>query len=131
MKYTIPLIFVSLFLSGCLSPEMQIARSEGVNLHHQFRSACDGVVNVLTLAMPNHNMMTITPMSNGDNAGLMMNPLSGMVMGPQKQLLGSVKTFMGGSPANKMLGLSGQNGMMPGAFGETLSPSQVKLMILS
>ena len=41
MNYTIPLIFVPLFLSGCLSPEMQIARSEGVNLHHQFRSACD------------------------------------------------------------------------------------------
>ena len=41
MKYTISLIFVSLFLSGCLSPEMQIARLEGVNLHHQFRSACD------------------------------------------------------------------------------------------
>jgi len=94
-------------------------------------TAIPSVVNVLTLAMPNHNMMTITPMSNGDNAGLMMNPLSGMVMGPQKQLLGSVTTFMGGLPANKMLGLSGQNGIMPGAFGETLSPSQVKLMILS
>ncbi|MBU2880505.1 DUF4150 domain-containing protein [Psychrosphaera sp. B3R10] len=88
-------------------------------------------VKVLTLAMPNHNMLTITPMSNGDNAGLMMNPLSGMVMGPQRQLLGSVKTFIGGLPSNKMLGLSGQNGMMPGSFGATLSPSQVKVMILA
>jgi hypothetical protein len=86
---------------------------------------------VLTMAMPNHNMMTITPMSNGDNAGLMMNPMSGMVMGPQRQLMGSVKTFFGGMPANKMLGLSGQNGLMPGAYGATLAPSQVKLMILS
>jgi len=94
-------------------------------------TAIPSQVKVLTLAMPNHNMMTITPMSNGDNAGLMMNPLSGMVMGPQKQLLGSVKTFIGGLPANKMLGLSGQNGMMPGAFGATLAPSQVKLMILA
>ena len=94
-------------------------------------TAIPSVVNVLTLAMPNHNMMTITPMSNGDNSGLMMNPLSGMVMGPQKQLLGSVKTFMGGLPANKMLGLSGQNGIMPGAFGLTLSPSQIKVMILA
>jgi len=34
-------------------------------------------------------------------------------------------------PANKMLGLSGQNGMMPGAFGATLAPSQVKVMILA
>lgn len=86
---------------------------------------------VLTMAMPNHNMMTITPMSNGDNAGLMMNPMSGMVMGPQRQLLGSIKTLIGGMPANKMLGLSGQNGLMPGAYGATLAPSQVKLMILS
>ena len=94
-------------------------------------TAIPSQVKVLTLAMPNHNMMTITPMSNGDNGGLMMNPLSGMVMGPQRQLLGSVKTFIGGMPANKMLGLSGQNGMMPGAFGATLAPSQVKLMILA
>ncbi|MDU0111684.1 DUF4150 domain-containing protein [Psychrosphaera aquimarina] len=94
-------------------------------------TAIPSQVKVLTLAMPNHNMMTITPMSNGDNGGLMMNPLSGMVMGPQRQLLGSVKTFMGGLPANKMLGLSGQNGIMPGAFGMTLAPSQVKVMILA
>lgn len=46
---------------------------------------------VLTMCMPNHNLMTITPMSNGDNAGLFMNPLSGMVMGPQRNLFGSVK----------------------------------------
>lgn len=86
---------------------------------------------VLTMAMPNHNMMTVTPLTNGDNAGVMMNPMSGMVMGPQRQLLGSVKTFMGGMPANKMLGLSGQNGMMHGAYGATLAPSQVKLMIMT
>lgn len=86
---------------------------------------------VLTLAMFNHNLMTITPMSNGDNAGVMMNPVSGMVMGPQKQLMGSVKTFIGGLPANIMLRPSGQNGIMPGALGATLAPSQVKLMIMA
>ena len=87
-------------------------------------------VKVLTLAMPNHNMMTITPMSMGDNSGVLLNPLSGMVMGPQRQLLGSFSTFFGGLPSNKMLGLSGQNGIMPGAFGATLAPSQVKVMLL-
>lgn len=86
---------------------------------------------VFTMAMPNHNMLTITPMSNGDNVGVMMNPLSAMVMGPQRQLLGSVKTFYGGLPANKMLGMSGQNGIMPGAFGATLTPSQVKVMCMA
>lgn len=85
---------------------------------------------VFTMAMPNHNMMTITPMSNGDNVGVMMNPLSAMVMGPQRQLLGSVKTFYGGMPASRMLGISGQNGIMPGTIGATLTPSQVKVMLL-
>lgn len=94
-------------------------------------TAIPSQVKVLTLAMPNHNMMTITPMSNGDNAGVMMNPASGMVMGPQKQLMGSVKTFIGGMPANVMLKPSGQNGMMPGAMGTTLAPSQTKLMIMA
>ncbi len=85
---------------------------------------------VLTLAMPMHNLMTITPMSLGDNVGVNLNPLSGMVMGPQRQLLGSFGTMIGGPPATKMLDLSGQNGMSPGAFGLSLVPSQVKVMIL-
>lgn len=86
---------------------------------------------VLTMCMPNHNLMTITPMSNGDNAGVMMNPLSGMVMGPSRNLMGSFKTMIGGLPATTMLKPTGQNGVSPGAFGASLAPSQVKLMILS
>ncbi|ATC97082.1 DUF4150 domain-containing protein [Pseudoalteromonas tunicata] len=86
---------------------------------------------VLTMCMPNHNLMTITPMSNGDNAGLFMNPLSGMVMGPQRNLFGSVKTLIGGLPATKMLSPSGQNGVSPGAFGMSLAPSQIKLLIMA
>ena len=88
-------------------------------------------VKVLTLAMPNHNLMTVTPMTNGDNAGVNMNPISGMVMGPSKHLMGSVKTFIGGMPATMMLRPTGQNGMSPGAFGSALVPSQVKLMIMT
>ncbi|CBL44808.1 Conserved hypothetical protein [gamma proteobacterium HdN1] len=86
---------------------------------------------VLTLAMPNHNLATVTPISNGDNGGLMLNPLSASVMGPTRHLLGSFKVFFGGMPATKMLSLSGQNGVSPGAFGAALVPSQVKLMVLS
>lgn len=86
---------------------------------------------VLTVCMPNHNLMTITPMTNGDNAGVNLNPISGMVMGPSKNLMGSVKTFIGGLPATTMLKPTGQNGLSPGAFGASLAPSQVKVMILS
>lgn len=85
----------------------------------------------LILAMPAHNLMTVTPMSLGDNPGVAMNPLSGMVMGPTRHLLGSFKTFMGGLPATKLLSLSGQNGVSPGAFGMSLAPSQVKVMALA
>jgi hypothetical protein len=94
-------------------------------------TAIPSQVKVLTLAMPNHNLMTITPMTNGDNGGVNMNPMSGMVMGPSKQLMGSVKTFIGGMPATMMLRPTGQNGMSPGAFGASLVPSQIKVMVLA
>lgn len=94
-------------------------------------TAIPSQVKVLVMAMPAHNMMTVTPMSNGDNAGVNMNPLSGMVMGPTRSMLGSFTTLMGGLPVTKMLSPSGQNGMSPGAFGASLVPSQVKVMSLS
>ena len=45
-------------------------------------TAIPSQVKVFVLAMPAHNLMTVTPISNGDNAGVMSNPMSGMVMGP-------------------------------------------------
>ena len=86
---------------------------------------------VLILAMPAHNLMTVTPMSNGDNGGVMMNPMSGMVMGPSRHLMGSFKVLYGGLPVTKMLNPTGQNGMSPGAFGASLAPSQIKVMVLT
>ncbi len=86
---------------------------------------------VLHMGMPAHNMATITPMTNGDNAGVLLNPLSGMVMGPSRHQMGSTRTLVGGLPATRMLSPTGQNGASPGAFGTTLSPSQVKVLMLS
>ncbi|MEW5725128.1 MAG: DUF4150 domain-containing protein [Thermodesulfobacteriota bacterium] len=86
---------------------------------------------VLITCMPAHNLMTTVPMSNGDNSGVSMNPVSGMVMGPTRHLMGSFKTMIGGMPVTKMLSPTGQNGMSPGAFGLSLAPSQVKVMVLS
>lgn len=88
-------------------------------------------VKVFTVAMPNHNLGTVIPISNGDQAGTMMNPVSGMIMGPSRHLMGSVKTLIGGMPAVKMLMPTGQNGVIPGAMGSSLAPSQTKMMILS
>ncbi len=86
---------------------------------------------VFHMAMPAHNLMTMIPLSNGDNAGLMLNPLSGLVMGPTRHLMGSFKVLYGGMPNTKMLDPTGQNGFMPGSFGMSLSPSQFKVMVLA
>jgi hypothetical protein len=85
---------------------------------------------VLTLAMPDHNLLTMTPMSNGDNAGVQLNPASGMVMGPSRNMMSSLSTFICGMPATRMLDMPGQNGFTPGAPGLSLVPSQIKCMIL-
>ena len=94
-------------------------------------TAIPNVLNILVGAMPAHNLMTITPVSNGDNSGVNMNPMSGMVMGPSKHMMGSVKTLFGGLPVTKMLSPTGQNGMSPGAFGASLVPSQIKVLALA
>lgn len=85
---------------------------------------------VMTMAMPGHNLTTQVAMSNGDNAGVLLNPISGMFMGPTRHLLGSFKTFYTGIPATRMLSMSGQNGVSPGAVGACISPSQFTLMLL-
>ena len=81
--------------------------------------------------MPAHNLATTIPMNNGDNSGVSLNPISGMVMEPSGKLMEGVKILMGGMPAVKKLNLTGQNGVSPGAFGATLVPGQVKVMALA
>lgn len=41
------------------------------------------------------------PMSNGDNSGVGLNPVSGMAMGPTKHIVGSFKVFKVGMPDTK------------------------------
>jgi hypothetical protein len=88
-------------------------------------------LKVLTVVMPTHNLITTVPLSNGDNAGVNMGVASGMVMGPNRHLMGSVKTLIGGSPVTKMLSPTGQNGMSLNIPGISLVPCQVKVMVLS
>ena len=88
-------------------------------------------IKVLTVGMPTHNLMTTGTISNGDNAGVNMGVMSGMVMGPQRHTLGSFKTIVGGSPVTKLTSMTGQNGMSMNIPGLTLTPSQVKVLILT
>jgi hypothetical protein len=89
------------------------------------------VLNVFIMAMPVHNLMTMTPLTNGDNAGIAGGLISQIMMGPSKHLKGSVKVFKSGMPTTRMLDPTGQNGMLPNVPGITLSPSQVKTLIMT
>lgn len=80
--------------------------------------------------LPAHNMGTTVPMSNGDNAGVAGGVASGMMMGPARNTMGSVKVFTGGMPATKWLSPALQNGTNC-PTGMTLAPSQCKVMIMS
>lgn len=94
-------------------------------------TAIPNIFNQFTVAMPDHNLMTMVPMTNGDNVGVAMGLASGMVMGPCRHILGSFKVFKQVMPTTKMLCITGQNGMSPNMVGLTLSPSQCKVLVLT
>lgn len=85
---------------------------------------------VLLMCMPAHNLTTFRSISFGDNAGVLLGPLSGMVMGPGGQMMGSTNLLIGGPPATKMTLPTKQNGISPNAFGMSLSPAQIKMMAM-
>ena len=87
-------------------------------------------LKVLLMAGPAHNLLTTVPMSNGDNAGLNMGVMSGMVMGPCRHMMGSTNVLMGGIPATKMTSPTGQNGMSLNVPGLSLVPAQIKLLLM-
>jgi len=94
-------------------------------------TAIPNVVNQFIMAMPAHNMMTKIPLSNGNQAGVLMGVVSSLIMGPVNHLMGSVKVFVTVMPATKMLSPTGHNGTAPNAPGMTLTPCQPKVMYMS
>lgn len=94
-------------------------------------TAIPNIFNMFTMAMPDHNLMTTVPMTNGDQAGILLGVASNLIMGPCRHILGSFKVFKAVMPATKMLSPTGQNGPAPNIPGLTLSPCQVKVLLLS
>jgi hypothetical protein len=84
---------------------------------------------VMIMAMPAHNLATITPMTNGDNAGVGTGVASGMVMGPSRHLTGSFSVLFGGVPATRLTSMSLQNST--NAPGARLVPSQPTVLLLA
>ena len=84
---------------------------------------------VLIEAMPAHNMGTVTPLTNGDNAGVAMGVASGLVMGPSRHLTAAFTVLFGGMPATRLTSMSLQNST--NAPGVRLVPSQAKVLLLA
>jgi len=84
----------------------------------------------LIMMMPAHNLGTTIPLSNGDEPGVAGGVMSGTIIGPARNLKGSVKVLHGGMPATRMLDSAMQNSTnVPG--GMTMIPSQTKVMIMT
>jgi hypothetical protein len=87
--------------------------------------------NTFIMCMPAHNMTTLRTISMGDNAGVNLGVMSGMDMGPGGAMMGSATFFVGGPPATKLTMPTKQNGVSPNAIGMTISPSQIRMLVLS
>ena len=91
--------------------------------------AASFIPTILTMCMPNHNMGTSIPMTNGDNAGVSMGVASGTVMGPQRHVTGAFTVLMMGMPATRLTSVSiGNSTNAPGA---RIVPSQAQVLLLA
>ncbi len=94
--------------------------------------AIPNIFNHFISAMPVHNLLTTTAISTGNEvAAPMGGVVSARFIGEKKNLLGSFRTYFSCMPSTRMLDLSAQNGSMANIPGLNLSPSQVKVMVLS
>lgn len=84
---------------------------------------------VLFQCTPAHNLSTVVPLSNGDNAGVALGVASGMVMGPARHLTGAFTVLVGGMPATRLTSVSLQNST--NCPGMRIVPSQVKVLLLA
>lgn len=92
-------------------------------------TAVPNVPTVLIFGAPAHNLGTVTPMTNGDNAGIATGVASATVMGPQRNVTGAFTCLIKGKPAARLTGVSiGNSTNAPGA---TIVPSQTKVVILA
>lgn len=91
--------------------------------------ATPAVYNVLYMGMPAHNLASVVPMTNGDNAGVALGMASGTVMGPSRHLTAAFTYLVGGMPCTRLTSVSLQNSTnCPGA---RTVPSQTKLLVLA
>ncbi len=91
--------------------------------------AIPNIPNILIMGMPAHNMATITPMTDGDNAGVALGVASGTVMGPSRHLTGAFTVLLNGAPATRLTSMSLQNST--NCPGVRTVPSQTLVLLLA
>ncbi len=87
------------------------------------------VATVLFGGAPAHNMGTVIPLSNGDNAGVATGVASGTVMGPARHLTAAFTVIVGGMPATRLTSVALQNST--NCPGVRVVPSQARVIILA
>ncbi|MDY7224858.1 DUF4150 domain-containing protein [Hyalangium rubrum] len=85
--------------------------------------------HILFMCTPAHNLGTMVPLTNGDNAGVAMGVASGTVMGPARHLTGAFTVLVGGMPATRLTSVALQNST--NCPGMRIVPSQTKVLILA
>jgi hypothetical protein len=65
--------------------------------------------NILIGGAPGHNLLTITPISNGDNAGVLLGLISQTLMALTRPVTGSFTCLILGAPGTRMTSITIQN----------------------
>ncbi len=92
-------------------------------------TAIPSQLKVLFAGTPAHNLATVTPITNGDNIGVVTGVASGTVMGPSRPLTGSFTVLLGGAPGTRLTSINIQNNT--NAPGARIVPSQPKVLLLA
>jgi hypothetical protein len=87
------------------------------------------VYNVLFMATPAHNLLTMIPISFGDTPGVMMGLISSTVMAQTRTVTGAFRVLVGGLPCQRLTSINIQNTI--NCPGMRIVPSQVKVLVLA
>ncbi|WP_437965863.1 DUF4150 domain-containing protein [Sorangium sp. So ce260] len=87
------------------------------------------VPNVLITCAPAHNMMTVAPLTNGDNAGIATGVASGTVMGPARTVTAAFTCLVGSMPLARLTSMTIQNNT--NAPGMKIVPSVTNVLVLA
>jgi hypothetical protein len=116
------------FPDVCLTPDTPPDPTPYPNISEGMMGV-PGVYNVLISGMPAHNMLTVVPTSEGDDAGALGGTTSGTMMGPTTTLTGAFTVLTGGMPTTRLTSVTMQNSS--NCSGVQSVPSQVTVLLLA